>query len=124
DLDLDLDLDLDDEFLENSQEDEVYDKSLLDQENHNNQHPRDSIISQDVAQKATDSIRSLMGAIPKKQQFYQNHSPAFKSGETVEGMIASLLEPKLEQWLNENLPTIVDKIVREEIKKLIPQDNN
>jgi cell pole-organizing protein PopZ len=33
-----------------------------------------------------------------------------------------LMEPKLEKWLNEHLPELVEQIVREEIKKIIPKD--
>jgi cell pole-organizing protein PopZ len=31
------------------------------------------------------------------------------------------MEPKLEKWMNENLSSIVEKIVREEISKIIPK---
>jgi len=32
------------------------------------------------------------------------------------------MEPRLEKWLNENLPNLVEKIVREEIRKIIPKE--
>lgn len=35
---------------------------------------------------------------------------------------AGMLEPKLEKWLNENLPNLVEGIVREEIKKILPKE--
>ena len=81
-----------------------------------------SIISESVAKQTKDSIKELIHSIPKKQQFLQSPSPAFKSGETIEDMVLAILTPKLEQWVNENLPEMVEKIVREEIKKLIPQE--
>ena len=31
------------------------------------------------------------------------------------------MEPKLEKWLNENLPNLVEEIVRKEIEKIIPK---
>jgi cell pole-organizing protein PopZ len=81
-----------------------------------------NMISEDVAKKTTDSIKELISSIPKKQQLLSSTAPAFKSGETIEDMVAALLSPRLEQWLNENLPVMVEKIVKEEIKKLIPNE--
>ena len=88
----------------------------------NSINERTSIISETAAKKATDSIKDLMQAIPKKQHFLQTPSPAFKSGETIEDMISEMLAPKLEQWMEENLPMMVERVVRDEIKKLIPKD--
>jgi cell pole-organizing protein PopZ len=31
------------------------------------------------------------------------------------------MEPKLEKWLNENLPLMVENIIREEIEKIVPK---
>jgi cell pole-organizing protein PopZ len=90
--------------------------------NNNNFSNKTTMISDEVAKKTTDSIKELMTSIPKKQEFLTSQPPAFRSGETIEEMVAGLLAPKLEQWLNENLPSMVEKIVKEEIKKLMPQD--
>jgi len=34
----------------------------------------------------------------------------------------NLMEPKLEKWLNDNLPELVENIVREEIEKIVPKN--
>lgn len=92
--------------------------------NSNNDMTKDknSIISPTIANNTANTIKELMQAIPKKQFLLNNPAPAFKSGETIEDMVAAMLEPKLEQWLNENLPALVEKVVRSEIKKILPQD--
>lgn len=37
-------------------------------------------------------------------------------------LAVQLMEPKLEKWLNDHLANLVEEIVREEIKKIIPKD--
>jgi cell pole-organizing protein PopZ len=39
--------------------------------------------------------------------------------DLISSKIDDLLKPQLKEWLNNNLSDVVDKIVREEIKKLI-----
>lgn len=69
-----------------------------------------------VAQ-STESIKRLIDAknvVAGISTFSQ--SSAFKE------LAVQLMEPKLEKWLNENLSEVVEGIVREEIKKIIPKD--
>ena len=80
------------------------------------------LLSEGNINRARNSIKELINTIPKPQQFLSSQSAAFRSGETIEDMVAGILEPKLDQWLNENLPMIVERVVKEEIKKLIPKD--
>jgi len=88
----------------------------------NNINEKTSMISDNTAKQVTNSIKELIQSIPKKQQFLQSPAPAFRSGETIEDMISTMLAPKLEQWLEENLPSMVEKVVRDEIRKIIPKD--
>ena len=37
---------------------------------------------------------------------------------TLEEMVKELLRPQLQQWLDENLPSLVERLVREEIERL------
>jgi cell pole-organizing protein PopZ len=130
--DEDLDLENDDlegvdleEGLEDAKEED------LDSEefniNHTSQMDSDkkatSLISDKVANEAKNSIRDLMQtipSIPSKKHSVLSNAPAFRSGETLEDMVAVMMAPKLEQWMNENLPTLVEKVVRDEIKKIVP----
>ncbi len=45
-------------------------------------------------------------------------SPAFKSGTSVEDMVAAMLRPMIKEWLDTNLPAIVERIVDREVKRL------
>ena len=40
-------------------------------------------------------------------------------GRTLEMLVRETLEPHLKTWLDANLPTLVDRIVREEIQKMV-----
>ncbi len=113
----------DDDFLEEEIDDKKeYDRKIPDQ-NHQSyqQQSKPDMISKKVMDEAQQSIKKLVQAVPKKQEMLFERSPAFRSGETIEDIVTSMLRPKLEQWFNENLPMMVEKIVREEIKKIIPK---
>ena len=45
----------------------------------------------------------------------------FSQDETLTKIAMNLMEPKLEKWLNDNLPSLVENIVREEIEKIVPK---
>ena len=113
----------DDDLLEEEIDDKKeYDKKIPDQNQQSyQQQSKPDMISRKVMDEAQQSIKKLVQAVPKKQEMLFERSPAFRSGETIEDIVISMLRPKLEQWFNENLPLMVEKIVREEIKKIIPK---
>jgi uncharacterized protein len=41
-----------------------------------------------------------------------------RSGRTVEELVSELLRPMLKTWLDDNLPAIVERLVRAEIERL------
>ena len=43
---------------------------------------------------------------------------AIRSAELADGMMREMLRPMLKQWLNENLPSIVERLVRAEIQRI------
>lgn len=44
--------------------------------------------------------------------------PASSTGMTLEELMRSMLEPQIKAWLDANMPEIVEKLAREEIKRL------
>lgn len=82
-----------------------------------NQKIDDSLIYNSTVMQTTESIKKLIDAknvVAGISSFSQ--SPALSE------LAVQLMEPKLERWLNDNLPHVVEKIVREEIKRIIPKD--
>ncbi len=78
-----------------------------------------SLISEETLQQTTSSIKKLIDAnnvVHGMKSFSNPNNSAFNE------LAVQLMEPKLEKWLNEHLSNLVEEIVREEIKKIIPRD--
>jgi hypothetical protein len=41
-----------------------------------------------------------------------------RSAELADGMVRDMLRPMLKQWLDDNLPAVVERLVREEIQRV------
>ena len=100
-------------------QDEKY-KELKNKENqsfdvkNNDEVDADPIKNEGLAQKVSESIKNLVEAknmVNKVENFAKN--------DVLSEVAAELMKPRLEKWMNENLPELVEKIVREEIKKII-----
>jgi cell pole-organizing protein PopZ len=46
-------------------------------------------------------------------------APRAVAGLTVEQLLVSMLEPMLKEWFDKNLPALVERIVEDEVKKLV-----
>lgn len=68
----------------------------------------DSLISEQVGDQVNQNFHLLANTL-----LAQNGA-----GPTVEGMVMALMRPMLKSWLDENLPVMVEKIVREEIERV------
>jgi Protein of unknown function (DUF2497) len=44
--------------------------------------------------------------------------PSSSTGMTLDELMRSMLAPQIQAWLNANMPEIVEKLAREEIKRL------
>lgn len=82
--------------------------------------PSPSFISEGSATASRQAMKKLLSKIPKPHI----HSPASRSGTTLEELVIEALQPYLAEWLDKNLPTLVHQIVEKEIKRLVPQEND
>jgi hypothetical protein len=75
----------------------------------------DTLLSPAAAEATSQALKNL-----KRPQSVLSpiDSTAFRSGVTVEDLVIESLKPMLKNWLDENLPTIVERIVEREIRKL------
>ncbi len=78
----------------------------------------DALIDNKVAQESREALKHIIRLAERNEI----DSLPLKNGNKVEDIIIDLLKPQLSDWLNKNLPGIVNNIVQKEIKKLIPQD--
>lgn len=79
----------------------------------------DTLLSEEVASATSESLRSLanrQSAPSAKPQ--ATPAPAFRSGETVEDLVVEALRPMLKDWLDQNLPRIVEDLVEREVRRI------
>ena len=65
-----------------------------------------SLISVDAGQQVARSFQDLAVAIDQAER------------RSYDEIAAELLRPMLQEWLDENLPTLVERLVREEIERV------
>jgi cell pole-organizing protein PopZ len=82
--------------------------SIVNQENSD-----DQLISENVKKNTEAEIDKFTTALKKGSYSDKNQS--------LELFVNNLLKPLIKDWLNNNLTQIVEKIVSEEIKKIIPK---
>jgi cell pole-organizing protein PopZ len=77
----------------------------------------DSLLSEDAAKASAAALRALSQA-GNRRELHRNASPALRSGLTVEDLVVEALKPMLKEWLDHNLPELVQQLVEKEIRKL------
>jgi cell pole-organizing protein PopZ len=76
--------------------------------------PEESLVSEAAASAATAAFAKLARSLGREQP-----GPVIPdSGKSVEVFVAELLRPLLKDWLDRNLPAIVERVVEQEVKKL------
>ncbi|MFN3559407.1 MAG: DUF2497 domain-containing protein [Brevundimonas sp.] len=93
---------------------------------HTPEHPSvptthyDSLVGESAAASAASAFAGLAASFQKPEP-----APAprgvdlnFASGSTVEAMVAEMLRPMLKDWLDANLPGIVEAEVRKEVERI------
>ncbi|MFO0389203.1 MAG: DUF2497 domain-containing protein [Alphaproteobacteria bacterium] len=79
--------------------------------------PSDPMLSESASAAAAASFNKLKRD-DELPPVVTTPSPAFKSGTSVEDMVAAMLRPMIKEWLDTNLPAIVERIVDREVKRL------
>jgi uncharacterized protein len=63
-----------------------------------------------LSSEANEAVTASFGAL--------SANLALRSAELADGMVREMLRPMLKQWLDENLPAIVERLVRSEIQRV------
>lgn len=80
--------------------------------------PDQSLLHNETLHDTSQSIRKLIDA----KNIVRGIKNFSHDGGSFNELAVQLMEPKLEKWLNENLPNLVEQIVREEISKIVPKE--
>lgn len=91
-------------------------ESFIEQPIQKETNMTDPLISENSASTAKASITNLMNKLGEQNKA---QGPNFKSGETVEHLVAEMLKPMMKEWLDSNLPKMVNQIVEREIAKIM-----
>ncbi|MCP4328123.1 MAG: DUF2497 domain-containing protein [Alphaproteobacteria bacterium] len=82
----------------------------------------DAVNREDVASATSQAVSRLAGTMAGREGSENSSSQlrsAMTADMTIEELVGSSLRPMLKAWLDENLPDLVERLVRQEIKKVI-----
>ena len=80
------------------------------------EHDSDRLISEDTAAAASALLQQVKRAPASKNNM--SSLPAMRSGTTLEDLMIEAMRPMLKEWLDEYLPSVVEGVVQNEVKKL------
>lgn len=78
--------------------------------------PTDTLITSTTAAAATAALSSLASSL--HQERAEHSLPIGNYSRTLESMVVEAIKPLLKEWLDENLPSIVERVVTIEVEKL------
>jgi uncharacterized protein len=78
---------------------------------------RERILSSATSGAAAAAFAQL-GALPRERR-REGELPLGGADRTLEDIVREMLRPLLQSWLDENLPGIVERLVREEIARVV-----
>ncbi len=82
----------------------------------------ETLVSQETAAASAAALKNLSQKSRAPEPVLQPiDSAAFRSGHTVEDLVLEALRPMLKDWLDENLSTLVERLVEKEIRKIASQ---
>lgn len=79
---------------------------------------QDTLLSKETAvasAKALNDLLKVASSISKKEPA----SSSIKPSHALEDLVVELLKPQLKQWLDQNLPSLIEQMVTKEIQKLL-----
>ncbi|HSV29379.1 MAG TPA: DUF2497 domain-containing protein, partial [Candidatus Omnitrophota bacterium] len=79
----------------------------------------DDLVSRPVADRSTSLLTDLAREIVRQRAIGIGNG-----GVTLEDMVRELLKPILKEWLDENLPYMIERIVKKEIEKMVNRAEN
>ena len=78
--------------------------------------PADTLITGTTAAAATAALAGLASTL--HQERAEHSLPLGNHSRTLESMVVEAIKPLLKEWLDENLPAIVERVVTAEVEKL------
>jgi cell pole-organizing protein PopZ len=83
-----------------------------------NKEEDDRLISEGAKLEALSKIKDFSNKIEKN-----GYSSNTKNENSIDNMALSIMKPLIKEWVDNNLSKLVEKVISEEIKQLIPKKN-
>jgi len=82
--------------------------------------PAAPLVSDSVASTAASSLHTLASTVEIEQLAAAPRGASYigNGARTLEDMVLEMMRPLLKQWLDQNLPPIVDRLVQKEIERI------
>jgi cell pole-organizing protein PopZ len=80
--------------------------------------PAGGLVS-DAAAAASLAALSQLKQLGERREQRMSDIPLGEGPRTIEGLVREMLRPLLKEWLDSNLPDIVERIVHEEVDRLV-----
>ena len=77
----------------------------------------DRLIAPEAEASAASSVNSLLRTLDASRQ--ASGTLLYRGGPTLEDMVREEIRPLLKAWLDENLPPVVERLVRAEIERVV-----
>ena len=77
--------------------------------------PRHDLVAPEAAAAAASSVGALLRTLGAGREQTQVH----RGGPTIEDIVREEIRPLLKQWLDDQLPTMVERLVRAEIERVV-----
>lgn len=84
----------------------------------------EGLMSKQSVNAAATEFQKIVDSTQKDYSIPNIPSPHLRSGNTVEDLIIESLRPMLKEWLDTNLPVIVQRIVEKEVKRIVTLHND
>jgi hypothetical protein len=80
----------------------------------------DTLVSEPTTAAAVNSLSALSNTLEIGRLASMPMSGTYlgNGGRTLEDMVMELMRPMLKEWLDQNLPAIVDRLVQKEIERI------
>lgn len=79
----------------------------------------EGLVSTSAADAAGAAFATLSETLQREYTPIEGNIPMGDGNRTLEGMVIGLLRPMLKEWLDSNLPPLVEKIVQREIQRIV-----
>lgn len=79
------------------------------------------LVSEESADATKDAFKKFIDALPIMRPNKITGDVSTRSGTTIEDLLMESMRPLLKEWLDNHLPETVERIVREELQRLMPR---